>query len=160
MKKRGGSKYSINFYDYTFYDGRRLYRIVANRDIKTKGVKKGDKGGYVKNYSNLSQEGDAWICDGAIAYKDALVSGNSLVGGFSVLTDRCKIFGNATILGSTIVGGTSKIYGNALLKDNVRLLGDAEIFGNAIINGNSVIKSGKHIGSFNYSDIIKTLKKL
>lgn len=40
-------------------NGKPLYHIRALKDFSD--VKKGDLGGYVEGYHNLTQEGDAWI---------------------------------------------------------------------------------------------------
>ena len=46
-------------------DGRTVKRIMAVRDFGN--VKKGDIGGFVEWTSNLSQCGNCWIADNAIA---------------------------------------------------------------------------------------------
>ena len=54
--------------------GVKLFRIEATVDIEARGVKKGDKGGFVKKESNLS--GDAWVFGNAEVYGDARVYGD------------------------------------------------------------------------------------
>ena len=58
-----------------------LKQIRAVRDIPKIGVKKGDVGGFVKSFGNLSQSGDAWVSGNAEVYGDAEVSGNAKVSG-------------------------------------------------------------------------------
>ena len=44
-------------------------------------VKKGDIGGKIDNYDNLSQEGDCWVCRNAQVRGNAKVYGNAEVSG-------------------------------------------------------------------------------
>lgn len=50
-----------------------LYRIRALKDFSN--VNSGDLGGYICDYENLSQYGDAWVSSDAQVYGDAKVSG-------------------------------------------------------------------------------------
>lgn len=54
-----------------------LFRIQAN--ISFKNVNKGNLGGQVQSESNLSQEGNAWVCGGAKVYGNARVYGDARV---------------------------------------------------------------------------------
>ena len=54
-----------------------LYRIEALRDFAY--IKKGDKGGYVRNEHNLSHKGDCWVYGNAMVYGDAIVYGDAAV---------------------------------------------------------------------------------
>ena len=58
-------------------DGITLYRIEAGADFK--GVKKGEKGGWVEKIENVS--GNAWVYGDAHVYGDAQVSGDAQVYG-------------------------------------------------------------------------------
>ena len=74
-------------------NGKPLYRIEALRDFAD--VKKGDKGGFIENESNLSQSDDCWVYDNAQVYDYAKVR------------DNAKVFGDA------------KVYNNALDRKSV-----------------------------------------
>ena len=63
--------------------GRTLYQIRALINIEVIGVEAGDLGGFIEKESNLSQEGNAWVCGNAKVYGDAEVCGNA------------KVYGNA-----------------------------------------------------------------
>ena len=52
-------------------DGYTFYRIEALRDFSD--VKKGDKGGFVENEENLSQNGDCWVYNNAKVFDNAKV---------------------------------------------------------------------------------------
>lgn len=69
--------------------GRTLHRIEALQDFSD--VKQGDKGGFVEKEENLSQSGDCWIYDNAMAY------GNSQV------YDDAQVYGNAVVSGNVRV---------------------------------------------------------
>lgn len=50
----------------------RIECVTAFRDVKA-----GDKGGWIENEGNLSQGGDAWVCDNARVSGNARVSENA-----------------------------------------------------------------------------------
>ena len=60
-------------------------------------VKKGDIGGKIDSYDNLSQEGDCWVHTGAQVRGDAKVSGNARV------YDHAKVYDNARVYGDSEV---------------------------------------------------------
>ncbi len=70
-------------------------------------VKKGDVGGKINNYGNLSQEGDCWVGYDASVCDDAKVSGNAKVYG------NAWVYGNAKVYDETEVSGKAHVYGNA-----------------------------------------------
>ena len=58
--------------------GVKLFRIEATCDIKERGVKKGDKGGWVESKEvngDARVSGDAWVYGNARVYGDALSTG-------------------------------------------------------------------------------------
>ena len=80
-----------------------LHRIRALRDIPSVKVKSGDLGGWIEKESNLSQDGDAWVCGDAEVYDNAWVY------------DNARVYGGA------------RVYGNAWVCDNARVCGDARV---------------------------------
>jgi len=84
--------------------GVKLFRIEATVDIESRGIKKGEKGGFVEKEENLF--GNAWV------YGDA------------------KVYGNARVYGDAWVYGDAKVYGDAWVYGNARVYGDAEVSGN------------------------------
>lgn len=147
--------------------GNTVYRIEALKDFYN--VRKGQKGGYVQGYWNLSQTGNCWIHDEAIVWQDAVVSddatirdnarvfGNAIVRGDTEVSDTANVFEHAVIddcavvsYGSTVKGNAvicedayiqdqSIIRGNAKVSGDARARGNSEIFGNAVVKGNSFI---------------------
>ena len=142
-------------------DGRTLYRIEALMDFGD--VKKGDKGGFIENESNLSQSGDCWVygnakvsdnamvCGNAKVYGNArvycnaLVCGNAMVSVNALLIDKARVYGNAQVRGNAEVYGNAKVYDDALVCGNAGVYGyawvcgDARVYGNARVFGNAEI---------------------
>ncbi|HGF4559044.1 TPA: hypothetical protein ACF360_004247, partial [Escherichia coli] len=66
-------KYEILWDEAQQVDDVTLYRIRALRDIPQRGVKAGDRGGWVAGEHNLSQDDDACVYGNARVYDDAWV---------------------------------------------------------------------------------------
>lgn len=92
--------------------GIKLYRIKALKDFSD--VKKGDLGGYVQQERNLSQFGNAWVCDDA------------------------QVCGNAQVYSDAWICGNAKVYGDAWIYGNAKVYGDAKVFGDVIASGEHV----------------------
>lgn len=127
MKK----KYEILKDTEKYFFGHKLYRIKALRDFSD--VKKGDIGGYVESEKNLSQEGDCWIYDNAIACDYSIVCdnakvktyatacGNSIVSGNAVVKDCAVVCGNSIVSGNSVVKEFDKVYGNTVVCGDIKL---------------------------------------
>lgn len=140
---------------------RTVYRLKAIRDIPEHGVKKGDLGGLVSHYNNLSQEGSCWIdyhatVVGKVYIKeDVYITGTALVlcdwrGSAINLTGSVEVYGNARIYvsGTSVdsrISGNAKFFddsvtGNLLVgKDNIEIFGSARIKHAAEVSGTSKI---------------------
>ena len=81
-------EYKINAF------GVKLFRIEATVDIEARGIKKGEKGGFVEKEENLS--GNAWVYDDAQVSGDARVYGNAGVYGDKHYTKGWFIGGDDT----------------------------------------------------------------
>jgi carbonic anhydrase/acetyltransferase-like protein (isoleucine patch superfamily) len=127
-------KYEILEDDFIIHEGRKLYRIKA---LKTVGmfsdVSKGDIGGYVEGYHNLSNEGNCWIFHDAKVYENARVKDNAIIGG------SAEIFGNAVVKDYSAVGDNARVFGNASICGFSRVISNTVVFGNAVVTGNSDI---------------------
>ena len=73
------------------------YRPIAIKNFKD--VKKGDIGGYVQHYHNLSQIGNCWIYGGATVYGNARVIEDAVVKDGAQIFDSAQISGNAKVTG-------------------------------------------------------------
>ena len=119
------------------YEGRPLYRIRALKDFSN--VKKGDLGGYVESYNNLSQEGNCWIFNNAKVYDYAKVFDNADVFGDSKVYGDAKVYGESHIYNNAQVYGNARVYGESYIYNNAQVYGNARVFGNAQVFGNAKI---------------------
>ena len=92
-------------------------------------MRQGDLGGFVQSEDNLSQEGNCWIFQSAIAAEDAVVAGDA------------KICDLAVIRGSALVSGNAVIRNRSLVEDRAIVMAgvveeDSQIAGNARITEN------------------------
>jgi NDP-sugar pyrophosphorylase family protein len=120
----GRNRYKIVEEDFIIHKGRKLYRIKALKRFKTSlglTIRRGELGGYVEGYHNLSQEDNSWIYDDA------------------------KVYSNARVKNSARVGSNAEVYGNAMIRDNAVVEGDAEVFGNAEISSRSVVTNNAKV---------------
>ena len=85
--------------------GRTLYQIRAT--VKFGTVENGELGGWIEKEENLSQDGNAWVCDNAQVYGDAQVCDNALVCdnaqvcGDAQVCDNARVCDNAQVCGQT-----------------------------------------------------------
>lgn len=107
------------------FDGEKVFRIIAMRDIPVHDVTKGDMGGFVSGYGNLSQTGDSWVADEAIVEGEAYVCGDAWVAGKARVHGKSRIEERAYVYRSARVG-------------NSKIKGDCEVFGTAIVNSSTL----------------------
>ena len=120
-------------------DGRTLYRIEALRDFGD--VKKGNKGGFIENESNLSQSGDCWV------YGNAWVFGNANVHGDAKVYGHAEVYGHARVFDNAQVFGNAKVYHNAVVRDNAVVYCEAKVYGNAWVCDYAEIRGDAEIAS-------------
>ena len=149
MRKNACKKYKLSRRD-TVIDGvslETLHRIIAIKSFGS--VKKSDMGGYVRSYSNLSQEGDAWVFRGSWVTGNARVDGNAIVDRFSRVSGNAHIGGNARVELS-IVTDNARVDGDAIVDRNSRVSRNAHIGGNArvdfgIVTDNARVDGNAHV---------------
>ena len=112
--------------------GRILYRIKALRDFND--VRKGDKGGFIENERNLSQDDDCWVYGNALVFDNARVFDNAEVYGNARVYSDSMVYGNAMVYGAMV-------YGDSRVCDNASVYGDARVYGRADVCGNARIES-------------------
>ena len=114
-----------------------LHRIRALRDVR-EDVHVGDLGGFVQSEENLSQEGQCWGANNAVAAEESYISGDAIMWDYSCAR------------GCAVNSGKSRIGGEAIIEDhaivtsgyvhgNVHISGNAKIFANAVTGGTPVI---------------------
>lgn len=118
---------SINYRGYT------LYRIEALKDFGT--VKKGDKGGFVQTYDNLSHHGKCWLFDDSKCYESGKLCGDS------TLHQNAEICGSGQVFGSSTIIDESLICGNAIVD------GSSNIMAGSVVSGDTLIRNSMICGS-------------
>ena len=136
-------KYTILQNETKLLNGHTLYRIQALKDFSD--VKKGDKGGWVGGYHNLSQDGNCWIYDDAVVYDKAYVYEDACVFFSANVFGNSRIFGYAQVFDFAIISGNAEIYDNAhvfghsQLFDFARVFECAEVYSYTRIYGNAQV---------------------
>ena len=133
-----GKKYELTT-DTKIRFGRKLFRIKAL--VSFGNVKAGELGGYVEDEKNLSQNGDAWVCDNAEVCDNARVCGNAWVCG------NARVYDNAWVCDNAEVCGNAWVYGDAWVCDNAEVCDNARVCGNAWVCGNADYVCAKGLGS-------------
>ena len=105
----------------------KLHQIKALRSLRH--ADKGSLGGYIESEDNLSHDGDCWICENAMVFENARVSGLALVSG------DARVYGNAHVSKDASVHGTARVSGNAHVSDDAWVYGGAWVSGDAYVCG-------------------------
>lgn len=98
----------------------KVFRIIALREITLitgKRIKKGDKGGYIESYENLSQVGSCWVDDNAMVWGNARVRGYAIVRDYAKVKDNAEVGFCAEVRGHAIVTDYAEVRGRAIVKD-------------------------------------------
>lgn len=138
-------------------DGYSVYQIKALKSIPRYGVKKGDLGGYVSGYHNLSQSGNCWIADEAVAMNESLVENNAYLSGESritmtvVVTDDTRVEETATVVGKSMISKRAVIKGEAHVNDST-ISGYCVIAENSLINNSCLRGHGMTHGQASIMD--------
>jgi NDP-sugar pyrophosphorylase family protein len=115
-------KYILIKDDTNLCNNRPYYRLEALKNFGD--VKRGDRGGYIQYYRNLSQSGNCWVYDYAIVFGNARVTDNAKISGCAQVFENAMIFGNAKVLDFSYVQRNSKIFGNAIIYGTARISSD------------------------------------
>jgi len=115
----------------------KLYRIYAKKSFDY--IKKGDKGGWIAQESNLSEKGNCWIYNEAKVYGDAKVYDNAKVYGSSEVFDDARVFDNARVFSSAQVYGNAQVFDDARVFDYVRVFSNVQVFDDAQVYGNAQV---------------------
>jgi hypothetical protein len=142
---------------YPDYPRVTFYQIEALRNFSD--VKKGDLGGFIQNYHNLSQVGDCWLYSGYI-HEDAKVSGKSRIYESDILNNstvcgdseilRCTIFDDSYL--SNVKASDSSFYDHAFCEKST--IKYSTVNYNAIIRDATIIRC-----EINFGKVTKNLDK-
>ena len=117
-----------------------LFHLKAVKDFSD--VKKGDFGGYIHGYHNLSQKGNCWVYNEARVCGCAVISEKARIEDSALITGHARISGNARVCENAIVYDYVKVSGNVIISGSARIFDNAEITENSEISG-SVEIGGK-----------------
>lgn len=123
------------------WGGRTLHRIRATKRFKAgrRKVKKGESGGWIESYDNLS--GNAWVAENAKVFDrgrvigDAIITGHAVIGGNAYVLDNSVVGGWAIVGGDVMVKGRSRVSAWCHLQGNICLC-DVDMYGEVRVNGN------------------------
>ena len=127
-------KYKLTHHTKKVYGGHTLHRIKALKSFGD--VKKGDLGGWIEDYDNLSQSDTAWVYDNAMLWGGAMVGEKAKVGGTAKVWDHAWIFGNAQVYDDANIHGLTSVYRNAKVYGNSTIHGSIDIRENDEIKDN------------------------
>lgn len=115
------------------FEGIKLYRIRALKDIPEICIKAGDIGGWVGSEENLSRDGACWIFNDAKVYDS------------TVVRDSAIVYDSAEVLGSAVVSGSAEVFGSAKVLDSARVCGSARVLGSAEVSGSAVVSGSARV---------------
>lgn len=110
-----------------------LHRIRALRDVR-EDVHVGDLGGFVQSEENLSQDGQSWVADNAVAAEEAYIHGDAILWDYSCARGCASISGPSRIGGNAIVEDYA-IIAAGYVHGDVHISGNAKLFANAVTGG-------------------------
>ncbi len=136
-KKKTSPKYELTN-ETRVVNGVTLHRIKALRDFDD--VKAGDLGGFIKDESDLSHDGNCWVYDDAMVIQ-ASVSENAKIRNNACVVNYARVYGNAVISDKAwVLSDKAHVYDNAIINGNAKIGG--YVFGNAVVSDNAVITEG------------------
>ena len=129
--------------------GHTLHQIKALKSFGD--VNKGDLGGWIEDYHNLSQFGICWVYDNAIVfdnamvYDDAKVYDDAWVYGNTKVYDASRVFGDSQVFDDAVVFDDAMVYGNAIVYDDAVVRNYAKVYGHAEIGGNAIVSDSAKV---------------
>jgi carbonic anhydrase/acetyltransferase-like protein (isoleucine patch superfamily) len=159
LEEKMSDKYQLLANDSIEVDGHKLYRIQALMNIITQvgTVSKGDLGGYIEKYDNLSLNGACWVLQNARVYGNALISdaavvyGSAQVYNTAVVYERAHVYGHARVYDAALVRheahihGNTRVHGGCRIRNSAHIYGNAQIYGDARINDTVSVYGNAHI---------------
>ncbi len=113
------------------YEGRTLTRIVANRDFGR--VREGTYGGFIQDTRNLSFRGNSWVAAQAMAFDEARISENGVLGDCAIARGKSLIAGDAFVGDYALIDQSVYVGGHAVVRKQSYLSGSCSVFGFAKI---------------------------
>lgn len=141
-KKVFDKKYELVPETVTKFYSKPMYRIRALKDFSD--VKKGDLGGYVESYYNLSQIGNCWIYDDSIVGLGSKIVGNAVIKGHSTVTRYSEVSDHAIVEGGSHIDESSFILGQSRVFKSM-VMGRSAVTRKSIINEGCLVTNGSFI---------------
>lgn len=124
----------------------KVFRIKALKDFGD--VKKGDLGGYVEGYKNLSIDGNCWIyddaivCENAVINNDAKVFNSAIVRGNAIVRNNARVHNHSSVYCNAQISDNACLFDNASVSDEAKVWGDAKLYDKAMLYKKAVV--GQH----------------
>ena len=119
-----------------------LHQIRALRNVGST-VRKGDYGGLIESESNLSQDGECWVCMDAIVWGNARIYENAFIGGNLGRCDMglegCEMWGRVNICDNAQVYGNALVAAGSRVKEYGKVYGNATVFMTGEVSGNAQV---------------------
>lgn len=112
-------------------DGRNIHRIKALRDFGT--IKAGTIGGFIMHWENLSQTGNCWVAEDAVAAGLSRISENALLTGRAMIDDRVMLAGSVIVRDEAYLYDHVFVYGNAIVGEKSVIAGIATVCDEAVV---------------------------
>ena len=133
----------------------KVFRIKALKDFylcNGSRVLKGQLGGCVSGYHNLSQFGNCWVdynavvLENAVVKKDALLLGSAVAKGEAVIEDNAIVSGSACIMDRANIKDYAEVSCSALVKETAIISNHAKVMGNALVSGDTLVAGYANVG--------------
>ena len=133
----------------------KVFRIKALEDFSLcngSKVSKGQLGGCVSGYHNLSQFGNCWVdynavvLENAVVKKDALLLGSAVAKGEAVIEDNAIVSGSACIMDRANIKDYAEVSCSALVKETAIISRHAKVMGNALVSGDTLVAGYANVG--------------
>lgn len=147
-------KYKLLENDSIVFEGHKLFKIQALRDIKESeylGINAGDIGGYIEKEDNLSHYYSCWVHENAKVMDNARIFDNVQIMDNAIIKDTAEIFDEVKVFDQAIIFGNARLFhevevynsaivsGNAFISEYATINRRAQVYDNAKISGNALI---------------------
>ncbi len=81
----------------------------------------GNKAGLIERQANLDQEGDCWISERAYALHNSRVTDNAFLRDVAGVCGNAVVGGDIILAGSTVIDDNARLFGKTLVGPNCTL---------------------------------------
>jgi carbonic anhydrase/acetyltransferase-like protein (isoleucine patch superfamily) len=123
--------------------GATLRRIVALRSFGE--VEEGTVGGWIEKESNLSHDGNCWVGDEAMVYREACVFGDAQVFGHARVHEHAHVYGSARVCEYAHVYGRARVCEDAQVYEHAHVYGSAWVYEYALVYGHAHLSGDERV---------------